>query len=265
MTTEPHDRLPSSRRIDAALPRPPYIMRWFSELLHSVTPPPADGPVYRIIFAVDVRGSTECTNLGRMEFRDAIYTMVEKSLLAAGISERHRDAFVDRGDGMLVLIQQTDKISKTLMLNKVIPHLREQLHNFTTPHLDQPLQVRVVLHAGDVHHDRRGPFGEDLDVAFRLLDAPEVKALRSHNPDPLFLVISGFIYRAIVSHDYPGIDKDSFAQVAAVKVRNRMFYGWATKPPVPVGKFNGDIAVGQQRNAQRAKRVRRDPGRVVLD
>ena len=256
MTTEPHDRSPSAWRLDAGLPRPLALARMINELLHVLAPQLPDGPVYRIIFAIDVKGSTERTNLGRMEFRETIYKMVEKSLLAAGITERHRDPLVDRGDGILALIHLTDRISKPLVLTKVIPHLREQLRRYSETHLSSPLQLRVVLHAGDVHRDQWGPFGEDLDVAFRLLDAPEVKELRSHTPDPLFLVISESIYWTIVSHDYPGIDKPSFAQVTTVNVRNRLYHGWAAKPPVPVGKFNGEIAA-QQRNAQRTKRIRR--------
>ncbi len=255
MTTDPHDHSPSTW-LDAALPRPLAVARAINELLHAIASQLPDGPVYRIIFAVDVKGSTERTNLGRMEFRETIYKMVEKSLLAAGITERHRDPLVDRGDGMLALIHQTDKISKPLVLTKVIPHLREQLRRYSETHLSSPLQVRAVLHAGDVHRDQWGPFGEDLDVAFRLLDAPEVKQLRSHLPDPLFLVISETIYWSIVSHDYPGTEKNTFTQVTTVNVRNRLYHGWAAKPPVPAGKFNGEIESGQH-HAHRTKRIRR--------
>ena len=33
------------------------------------------------------------------------------------------------------------------------------------------LRVRVVVHAGLVHYDANGCFGEDVDTTFRLLDA----------------------------------------------------------------------------------------------
>ena len=38
------------------------------------------------------------------------------------------------------------------------------------------MRLRAVIHAGEVHYDGKGFFGEDLDVAFRLLDAPRFKA-----------------------------------------------------------------------------------------
>jgi hypothetical protein len=50
--------------------------------------------------------------------------------------------------------------------------------------------VRVIraAHAGEVHYDGNGTFGEDLDVAFRLLDAPRFKAELKHASVPLAVV-----------------------------------------------------------------------------
>ena len=32
------------------------------------------------------------------------------------------------------------------------------------------MRLRAVVHAGEIHDDGRGFYGEDLDVAFRLLE-----------------------------------------------------------------------------------------------
>ncbi|MGH3558002.1 MAG: hypothetical protein ACRDTK_11035, partial [Mycobacterium sp.] len=69
------------------------------------------------------------------------------------------------------------------------------------------MRVRVVLHAGEVHYDANGCFGEALDVAFRLLDAARVKQALRETPDPLVLVVSGDIYSSVVRHGYDGIDQ----------------------------------------------------------
>jgi hypothetical protein len=53
----------------------------------------------------------------------------------------------------------------------------------------------VVVHAGEIHYDTNGCFGEALDIAFRLLDAAHVKKALQAAADPLILVIS---------HRYPG-------------------------------------------------------------
>ncbi|HLK02591.1 MAG TPA: hypothetical protein VKU39_22145 [Streptosporangiaceae bacterium] len=60
----------------------------------------------------------------------------------------------------------------------------------------------VVLHAGDVHYDPDGCYGEALDIAFRLLDAPAVKKTLKAATGPLILVVAGHIYSSIVRHSY---------------------------------------------------------------
>ena len=73
----------------------------------------------------------------------------------------------------------------------------------------------MVVHAGEVHYDPNGCFGEALDIAFRLLDAAHVKKALRAAPDPLILVISGDIYRAVVRHGYDGIDQRAFHRSSA--------------------------------------------------
>src|SRR4029077_2982080 len=66
------------------------------------------------------------------------------------------------------------------------------------------LRVRIVMHAGEVRYDSNGCFGEALDMAFRLLAPPGVKKTPRATAEPLTLVISQDIYRAIVRHGYDG-------------------------------------------------------------
>jgi hypothetical protein len=56
-----------------------------------------------------------------------------------------------------------------------------------------------LVHAGEVNYDGYGCFGEALDIAFRLLDAPGVKKALRSAPDPLTLVVSDDIYRTDVA------------------------------------------------------------------
>ena len=49
----------------------------------------------------------------------------------------------------------------------------------------------MVVHEGVVNYDGHGCFGEALDTAFRLLDAPESKQALASAPGPLLLVASG--------------------------------------------------------------------------
>jgi len=175
-----------------------------------VSTPPASPPVHRAILAVDVERSTARNNAAKAALRAALYELVEDALGAGGIAEAYRDPLIDRGDGVLVLVRPVDEAPKTLLLNPVIPVLTRLLatHNAACP--EQELRLRAVVHAGEVHYDSRGCFGESLDVAFRLLDAPEVKRALSRTAAPLVLVTSDDVYRSIVRQGYDGIDDSCY-------------------------------------------------------
>ena len=55
--------------------------------------------------------------------------------------------------------------------------------------------IRSGLHAGEIHYDSRAPFGEALDVAFRLLDARELKRALRDTSAPLVHVVSNDLVR----------------------------------------------------------------------
>ena len=179
-------------------------------------PPPATGlPHHRTIVAVDIESSTTRTNPIKAELRTKLYELFDAALCSAGIHERHRDRFIDRGDGALALIHPVEQASKVPLLNRAIPALNQLLtdYNASLPRLGRPerqLRIRVVVHAGEVHYDVNGCFGEALDVAFRLLDAPPVKKALQVTASPLILVVSGDIYRSVVRQRYDGIDQGSF-------------------------------------------------------
>ena len=77
------------------------------------------------------------------------------------------------------------------LLRRVIPAFGLLLagYNAVRPPLRQ-LRIRVVVHAGLVHYDTNGCFGEALDTAFRLLDATSVKQALRTASTPLALVVS---------------------------------------------------------------------------
>jgi hypothetical protein len=151
----------------------------------------------------------------------------------------HHDPFIDRGDGLLALIHPVDQAPKALLLNRVVPRLNKFLakYNASLPQcssVQRQLRIRVVMHAGEVHYDTNGCFGEALDVAFRLLDAGGVKKRFRKMADPLILVVSEDIYRSVVRHGYDGIDHGTFHQLVRVQVAGRRYRGWIqdTQPPV---------------------------------
>jgi hypothetical protein len=158
-----------------------------------------------------------------------MYTMVGQSLCANGILSEHCDQVVDRGDGILALIRSD--VPKTWLLRAVMVDLVELIAKRNAQQGDQvPLRMRAVLHAGEVHHDSRGCFGEDVDVACRLLDAPVAKQALRESAATLVLVVSDGFYRSIIEHGYPGIDQAAFRHRGYVLVRGRRHRIWVCLP-----------------------------------
>ncbi len=175
--------------------------------------------------AVDAEASTTRTNQAKGQLRDTMYEVCEEAFLAADVTPQHRDPFYDRGDGVLVLVHPADEVPKTLLLSQVVPtigHLLAQHHD--------GLRLRMVMHAGEVHYDRHGCFSDALDLAFRLLDAPETKTALRTAPGPLALVVSDHIYLSVVRHGYPGIDPDTYLPSVTVPIAGRREHGWTHIP-----------------------------------
>ncbi len=192
---------------------------------------PHDGPVHRAIVAVDIEGSTQRTNPERGEFRRILYALLDQALYAAGIEPGHLEPMADRGDGVLILIKPHDGVPKTVLLGLLIPALTTLLdeHNTTVRQAALRLRLRVVIHAGEVHDDGKGFYGEDLDIAFRLLNAPKVKrALREAPSAPLVLVVSEAIFAGIIRHGY--IDGGRYEPLVRVRIAERQHRGWVHLP-----------------------------------
>jgi class 3 adenylate cyclase len=192
-------------------------------------------PLYRAIVALDIESSTTRPNPVKGELRNKAYELFEVALCTAGVDKRYRDRFIDRGDGILALIHPVDQAPKALLLNHTVPLLGRLLAEYNTslPRHSQPqrqLRIRVVVHAGEVHYDDNGCYGEALDVAFRLLDAAPVKRALRETADPLVLVISADIHNSVVRHGYDGIDDQSFRPLVRVHVAGRRYPGWVRIP-----------------------------------
>jgi hypothetical protein len=198
-------------------------------------PPALSLPRYRAIVALDIERSTNRTDPVKAVLRTKLYELFHAALCSAGIHQRHRDRFIDRGDGVLALIHPVNQCPKVLLLNCAIPALQQLLtdYNASLPCVVRPerqLRIRVVVHAGEVHYDANGCFGEALDIAFRLLDAALVKKALRVGTDPLILVVSGDIYGSVVRHGYAGIDQRAFRPLVRVQVAGHHYRGWIRIP-----------------------------------
>jgi hypothetical protein len=193
-------------------------------------------PVHRSILAVDIERSTSRTNPVKEELRRQVYRLLDEALAKAGIDERHLDPMEDRGDGVLALIHPVDEVPKTLLLGTFVPLLNTLLadYNGGLSAVERAaglgMRLRVAIHAGEVHIDGRGFFGEEVDVACRLLDAKRFKKILSDSRVPLALIVSEDIYWSIVRHDYAGIRGAAFQHAVNMEVFGRRRQGYVHLP-----------------------------------
>jgi hypothetical protein len=196
---------------------------------------PMGFPRYRIIVALDIEKSTTRTNPIKGALRQSVYDFLESALHSVGIDKRRRDPFVDRGDGVLALIHPADDAPKALVLAGVIPALNQLLTAYNSSDLvaRQPqrlLRVRIVVHAGEIQYDANGCFGEDLDIAFRLLDAKQLKKALRRTTAPSVLTISNEIFRSVVRHGYGGIEEHEFRPIAGASIADQRHRAWIQLP-----------------------------------
>jgi hypothetical protein len=173
-------------------------------------------PVHRTILTLDVEGSTTGTNATRYEVRNRTYEIVEEAMQQAGISARRHAPFLDRGDGMIALLRE---VPKTLLLDTVVPRIAELLEG-------ERFRLRAAMHAGEVHKDPRGYFGEAIDLTCRLLNAQQTKRALRNSTATLVLAVSDNIYRSVVCQGYDGIDSATFQPLVRVRLGGRMYRGW---------------------------------------
>lgn len=197
----------------------------------------APDPMYRSILAVDIEGSTRRNNRDKGELRHQLYRLVEEALGLTGIGSQHyHHPFTDRGDGCMILLRPVDEIPKRLLLSHMIPALARLLaaHNGNISPCEQArlLRMRAVIHAGEVLYDGKGYFSEDLDLAFRLLDAPRFKAELKSAAVPLALVASDYIYQSVIKQGYDGIDDQEYHPLVTVNVGDQRQKGWVHLPSV---------------------------------
>jgi len=160
-----------------------------------------------------------------------IYELFDAALRSAGITAQRRDRFADRGDGMLALIDPADQ---ALLLSFALPALSRLLagYNASLPDpagRDRRLRVRVVVHCGNVHDDDNGCFGEALDIAFRLLDAPSVKEALKMAHGAVLLVVSSDIHD-LTSSCFSDVAGYAASRPVTVRVAGHDHQGWIHVP-----------------------------------
>lgn len=138
--------------------------------------------MHRTIVVVDVEGfgSRRRTNAHRAVVRDGVYRSLRQAFDSAGVSWTDCD-HQDCGDGVFILVPA--EIPKASFVEIVPPALVAALHKHNTAHgAEERIRLRMALHAGEVVYDEHGVTAASVNLTFRLLDSPALKAALAASP-----------------------------------------------------------------------------------
>lgn len=188
---------------------------------------------YRIILVTDIEGfdGEHRDDATRARLRILLRHLLVSALGGTGI----RDAeytMRTTGDGWLVAVDPA--VGKPRILGPVVDRLATGLRRQNRhPDPARRLRVRMVLHAGDMLIAADGELvGAELNFAFRLLDAQQLRALLRHASGPLVVCVSDALYRQVVAQRHEGLDPAAFEAVRLVRKKTRGL-GWVRAPGEP--------------------------------
>lgn len=183
---------------------------------------------HHTVMAVDVEGfgDSRRTIPHQLTVRDALYEILRQAFATAGIPwpACYRE---DRGDGVLVLAPA--QMPKTVFVETLPYALVAGLRRHNSEHpLESRIRLRVALHAGEVAYDANGVTAGAINLVFRLLDAPPLKAALAESTGVLALITSDWFYDEVARHS----TGTEFRQ-AQVNVKETSTTGWIARPDDP--------------------------------
>lgn len=185
-----------------------------------------------VVVEVEGFGSPDRTLPHQFAIRGALYEMVADALAAAGVA--WDDCYYeDRGDGVFVLVPPEFPKAPLIevMPRALVRALRE--HNASSSE-NTRTRLRLAVHAGEVVLDERGvtPLSPTtLTTAFRLLDAPPLKAALAGSPGVLAIIVSQSAFDDAVRHSTV-LDPATFRPVE-VENKDMADLAWIALPDHP--------------------------------
>ena len=155
--------------------------------------------VHRAIVVLDVEGfgDPRRTNRHQVQIRDGLYRATRAAFDRTGIPWDSCD-HEDRGDGIFILVPA--EAPKSLLAESLPSALIAALKNHNSEHPGQPVRLRMALHAGEVTYDQHGVTGASVNLAFRLLEAKDLKAALARSVGVLAVIVSSWFYEEVVRH-----------------------------------------------------------------
>jgi hypothetical protein len=136
----------------------------------------------------------------------------------------------DRGDGVLILMPP--QVPKAALAAGVPAELAAAVHAHNQAHdRNARIWLRLALHAGEVLHDVYGVTGTAVNLAFRLLEAGQLKQALAGSPGVLAVIASAWFYDEVIRHNEQCAPA-TWRRVL-VTVKETREDGWISLPDAP--------------------------------
>jgi vWA-MoxR associated protein C-terminal domain/vWA-MoxR associated protein middle region 0/Effector-associated domain 2 len=205
-------------------------------------------PLYQTIVVVDVASFTDParTTLHHLAVREGLLNVLNGAFAEAGI-DLSACVMEDRGDGKMILIPA--EVDKHRLADQLPSRLLAGLRRHNTVHsAEAVVRLRVVLHAGDVYQDGHGAVSHAVNLACRLLDAPQAKSALRSSTSVLALIASDGFYHDVIAQD-PAADPSAYRRIV-VSVKETSTVAWLRLPDFPA------FAEGEQEEEAPQQRTR---------
>jgi hypothetical protein len=157
--------------------------------------------------------------------RERIYRVAEDAFLKAGIGGA-RITQEDRGDGILAVVEPR---RPEALVGEWAEYLHQNLRQVNRE-LSRPLRIRVGLGVGPFTPDRKGFSGAAVDLACRIGNCEEAKALLAGVPDaPLLVAVTDGLYQDVVRHGGRWIEPEHYRR-HPVRLKEGERQAWFTVP-----------------------------------
>jgi len=181
--------------------------------------------LHRAIVCVDIERFTDSriADWQRADMRKGLYRSLERAFVNSRIpwDECYSE---DRGDGAFFLVHPD--VPTARLVQRLPFELAAELgrHNRAVADGEVRIRLRVVVNAGEVRVEENGVVGTPLNLAFRLLDAAELKAaLRQADGDVVFIA-SDWFHQEVIRH-LRAVDPAAY-RPARVKVKEDTVDAW---------------------------------------
>ncbi len=189
---------------------------------------PLDGQICAVV-AVNIVGFTRQDRDDdiRLYLHGKLYEFLEKAVNGSGIP--WAACFCeDRGDGALIVIPPEIPVKGLIgpLLGKLRYLTRRHNHvSVAAAHM----RLRAAVHIGPIEHDGHGFIGDDVDLAFRMLESRPLKNLLAKSGAELGLIVSDYVYSSLICRFPVLIDPDAFRTVR-FQTKNTRARAWIHLP-----------------------------------